>query len=1371
MLPAPRTTVDRPHIREDSLTEINFKIEKSEDLSKVVVSDSHAEINGPWQHDNSQHKHVRTSKYRGHAVHVHEISPKRYSFTITHDNKPNGYAVAALHVTHGHEGGDRDPYISFRATEDGYDGQGLNTALSEFAVKQYGKLKSDNRVSPATEHIWRNKLPQHSNIKVEHAETVSGNHPASGTGRFDDQHLATWLKNKRIKKSEDLEKAKRVGRWTEENLKHAISKSPAWSPDDIANHLDRDHTGTGAGPEGHDWSYELVPIHKFVSDHAGFKTPTSWSNWYQGEKATGELSGDQERTYKQVERDYLREPHEHPVIAEIKGGKYNLDDGHHRVGIAHSNGMTHVPALVGRPKAKMAKAVVTTSRWGQPVDRKDFGSVAISPSDGTVMVQALSGPHKKTAGDGSDSSWYYFDRDQKTGKYGGKHISPDSSKTAHDIFHTVVKPHLDTLPQHAGKPAEYDGITNPGAYIVGGKPNPRIEGNPYVKQPAPAGNVLPLKKGARGDWQKEGYKFHYSLGTDEGGDPQHTVVVTHPSSQEPIGRFTFGSDSMGLEAQNAFVHKDHRRKGIATQAYQTVADKTGTRVMPSFEMSPDAQAFWDVQSNKGIQPIKKGMRGDWKKEGYRLEHDQGTTIHRVIAYHGDKEVGTYHFQASSKYPGYANVMSSDTHPDHQRKGLASAAYGLAEKKMKLRVRGSPGTQSQDAQALWNQPNRPFGKSDKIPGGLADNKRPSDFDPEQLAAGIKVELEHTSDPKIALEIAMDHLTEDPNYYIKLKTIEKSDASGDTHWQVWIGNSPTAVNATKTVDLGPTKGTGYVLEDGRVISATDCRKVLMISDVNRIGPNSNTADTKGVPLKKGAAGDWQKEGYRLEHQKLRRDRSLAWDEETHVVNAYPPGESRPGYIAGQAEFIVNHSDKTIEPTVVHTHAEHTRKGLMSGSYALMEQKTGYKMKPSGDQSADAKKFWSQPNRPFGKSLAYHLQKGSAQRRMPFDPNRDVPEQAREKVESWTLGDGNYDRHQLPRLEGPARQRALLKLHSQTESRRNPTTGEREFLLHRGQTMRDINEGGLHGLSSFTPDPRRAIMFNDEAVSAIKHDPESFLPHGHPLIARKKAGTTTDKDFENEFGKIYSAWVPESQIHHIPNAWGSKIYENPNRFKAGHGEDGPTGKQYRHPEQEIIVHSGKLDLKQTPSRSPDSHALIGRHERHRQSMTKPVAIVKKPAAEPGKLPKLIGKSEVAKVLLQKSDKSLIQVATVAVIDRETGRILMGRRQDNDLWTQPGGHVERGETPIAGAIRELWEEAGIRATTLKYLGTEDVVCGDGKKRTIHCFAYFGRPKTTSANDPDKEVRQWVWVPAANGLPKEVMGNLHSRKNVLLKLLGLQRW
>jgi hypothetical protein len=69
------------------------------------------------------------------------------------------------------------------------------------------------------------------------------------------------------------------------------------------------------------------------------------------------------------------------------------------------------------------------------------------------------------------------------------------------------------------------------------------------------------------------------------------------------------------------------------------------------------------------------------------------------------------------------------------------------------------------------------KAEKIPGGLGQGKTAADFDPEQLADGIAEEMEHTTDPAIAEEIAIDHLTEDENYYKKLKKIEKSFLSYD------------------------------------------------------------------------------------------------------------------------------------------------------------------------------------------------------------------------------------------------------------------------------------------------------------------------------------------------------------------------------------------------------------------------------------------------------------------------------------------------------------------------------------------------------------------------------------------------------------------
>ena len=52
------------------------------------------------------------------------------------------------------------------------------------------------------------------------------------------------------------------------------------------------------------------------------------------------------------------------------------------------------------------------------------------------------------------------------------------------------------------------------------------------------------------------------------------------------------------------------------------------------------------------------------------------------------------------------------------------------------------------------------------GGAGDVTAPSNINTKELSIGVQVEMEHTNDEKIATEIAMDHLTEDPQYYSKL-----------------------------------------------------------------------------------------------------------------------------------------------------------------------------------------------------------------------------------------------------------------------------------------------------------------------------------------------------------------------------------------------------------------------------------------------------------------------------------------------------------------------------------------------------------------------------------------------------------------------------
>lgn len=73
----------------------------------------------------------------------------------------------------------------------------------------------------------------------------------------------------------------------------------------------------------------------------------------------------------------------------------------------------------------------------------------------------------------------------------------------------------------------------------------------------------------------------------------------------------------------------------------------------------------------------------------------------------------------------------------------------------------------------------------LQGGKGDGKSPLEFDPDQIILGMKVESEHTNDPMIAIEIVLDHLSEDPEYYTRKDDPEasaqfgaSSDAESDT-----------------------------------------------------------------------------------------------------------------------------------------------------------------------------------------------------------------------------------------------------------------------------------------------------------------------------------------------------------------------------------------------------------------------------------------------------------------------------------------------------------------------------------------------------------------------------------------------------------------
>lgn len=84
----------------------------------------------------------------------------------------------------------------------------------------------------------------------------------------------------------------------------------------------------------------------------------------------------------------------------------------------------------------------------------------------------------------------------------------------------------------------------------------------------------------------------------------------------------------------------------------------------------------------------------------------------------------------------------------------------------------------------NEYKRNFNEN-KLEGGVSDKMSLSDIAKKhkvkldnlktEFKKGVKVEMEHTKDLKVAKEIAKDHLFEDPKYYSKLKKVENKEST--------------------------------------------------------------------------------------------------------------------------------------------------------------------------------------------------------------------------------------------------------------------------------------------------------------------------------------------------------------------------------------------------------------------------------------------------------------------------------------------------------------------------------------------------------------------------------------------------------------------
>jgi GNAT superfamily N-acetyltransferase len=160
-------------------------------------------------------------------------------------------------------------------------------------------------------------------------------------------------------------------------------------------------------------------------------------------------------------------------------------------------------------------------------------------------------------------------------------------------------------------------------------------------------------------------------------------------------------------------------------------------------------------------------KGVFRKNGISRFEDPFGSFRYVYAEHG-VILGALQVMARRGIP--ARVANVIVRPEHQRRGIASKLFARALKDFKVVEHAPEAARSPAGKAWISKLQRGSRKLELIAGGLASGRRPEEFDQVQLAAGTKVESEHTDDWRVAQEIAMDHLVEDSAYYLKLSKIE-------------------------------------------------------------------------------------------------------------------------------------------------------------------------------------------------------------------------------------------------------------------------------------------------------------------------------------------------------------------------------------------------------------------------------------------------------------------------------------------------------------------------------------------------------------------------------------------------------------------------
>jgi len=121
----------------------------------------------------------------------------------------------------------------------------------------------------------------------------------------------------------------------------------------------------------------------------------------------------------------------------------------------------------------------------------------------------------------------------------------------------------------------------------------------------------------------------------------------------------------------------------------------------------------------------------------------------------------------------------------------------------------------------------------------------------------------------------------------------------------------------------------------------------------------------------------------------------------------------------------------------------------------------------------------------------------------------------------------------------------------------------------------------------------------------------------------------------------------------------------------------------------------------------------------------------------------------------------AGVMLINRE-GQVFVGQRLDSTLeaWQMPQGGIDKGEKPHDAAVRELWEETGVRADLVELIAEApeelfydlpEELIGKlwkgkwrGQRQRWFLFRFLGEDSDVNIATAEPEFRAWRWADPA---------------------------